>query len=366
MKYKQSLNFFLCFLSILVALFFYTSVSYAESPKEQFEKVKKNYYAQHVGKGKFADFWSPIPIQKYWNPVDFYEPPKTIQIVADAKACKDCHKGVTPGFYEGWKKSFHARLSELRKLKPEDKLYYKKEKLLEVEENLRSQGLLGKNENLKEVSCIYCHGGVGVKKVDHSKDLRLPDRASCGICHIKEFTEAESEKKQKWPHGQWPNGRPSHALDWHANIETAVWAAMPQREIAQGCDQCHYQQNKCDGCHTRHTFSTVEARKPEACATCHNGVDHNEFENYSLSKHGTVYQTQGHTWDWEVPLKNAISKGDYTAPTCQFCHFEYEGEFSHNLVRKVRWAFNPTPAIADNLGHKWFTERQDAWINTCQ
>ncbi|MGR8942424.1 MAG: multiheme c-type cytochrome, partial [Gammaproteobacteria bacterium] len=47
------------------------------------------------------------------------------------------------------------------------------------------------------------------------------------------------------------------------------------------------------------------------------------------------------------------------------CHFEYQGGYSHNLVRKVRWAFNPTPAIADNLGHSWFEDRKQAWVDTC-
>jgi hydroxylamine dehydrogenase len=194
----------------------------------------------------------------------------------------------------------------------------------------------------------------------------MPDRAQCGTCHTTEFAEAESEKEQEWPQGQWSKGHPSHAMDWKANVETAIWAGMAEREIAQGCDMCHYQQNKCDGCHTRHTFSAAEARQPEACSTCHNGVDHNEWENYLLSKHGTVYLTQGkQKWNFEVPLKDAITKGGYTAPTCQTCHFEFEGEYSHNLVRKVRWAFNPTQAIADNLNHPWFEDRKGAWQQTC-
>lgn len=335
--------------------------------KQQFEKAKKGYYEPRLsGKGSYEKHWEPMPIQKYWDPVNFYEPPKSINVIAEAKDCLNCHKGVTPGLHAAWQKSAHANLAGLRKLKPGDRLYYKKEKIAEVENNLRAQGLLGKDAQLKEVGCIDCHAGVGVKKVDHTKNLKLPDRAACGSCHLKEFVESESEKELKWPQGQWPDGRPSHALDYRANVETAIWAGMPQRAIAQGCDSCHYNQNKCDGCHTRHTFSAVEARKPEACSMCHNGVDHNEFENYQLSKHGTQYLTQGSRWDWEVPLKDAISKGGLTSPTCAYCHFEYEGEFSHNLVRKVRWAFNPTPEIANNLNHEWFTKRADSWVRTCQ
>lgn len=371
MKSKALVRFPFCLLFTFVALllcFSLFSLSAAQEPKEQFEKAKKAYYdPKFAGKGKFANLWKPLPIQMYWDPIDFYTPPppERVKGVSDAKECINCHKKESPGFYAGWKKSWHARLGELRKLKSGDRLYYKKQKLQEIEDNLRAQGLLGKQEELKEVSCIHCHGGVNVKQVDHAKNLRLPDRASCGVCHLKEFVESEAEKEQKWPQGQWPEGHPSHALDWRANVETAIWAGMSQRAIAQGCDGCHYNQNKCDGCHTRHTFSTVEARKPEACAICHNGVDHNEFENYQLSKHGTVYYTQGNTWDWEVPLKDAIAKGGQTAPTCAYCHFEYKGEFSHNLIRKVRWAFNPTPEIANNLGNEWFEKRQQAWVSTC-
>ena len=42
----------------------------------------------------------------------------------------------------------------------------------------------------------------------------------------------------------------------------------------------------CDACHTRHSFSVVEARQPQACQTCHMGFDHPQWEMYSTSKHG--------------------------------------------------------------------------------
>ncbi|MCI0667619.1 MAG: hydroxylamine reductase [Methylococcaceae bacterium] len=330
------------------------------------DDLKSRYYKEHPGKGKFSEHWQPIDIQKYWNPKDFYKPPASVPpIEASGKDCIGCHKALTPGAYHAWQKSAHARLNSIRMLDEKDSRFYKKEKLAEIEANLVRQGLLEENQMLDEVGCIDCHGKVGAESIDHVKELVMPDRAVCGTCHVQEFAEAESEKNQEWPQQQWGKGHPSHAVDWKANVENAVWAAMPQREIAQGCDMCHYQQNKCDGCHTRHTFSVAEARQPEACATCHNGADHNEFENYLLSKHGTVYQTQGRQWDFEVPLKDALGKGGYTAPTCQYCHFEFAGEFSHNLVRKVRWAFNPTPEIAKNLDHPWFEERKEAWTATC-
>jgi hydroxylamine dehydrogenase len=331
-----------------------------------YEALKEKYYADHPGKGKYTDLWEPIPIQQYWNPVSFYEPPNTVEGSFTAEECIACHQTTSPGWVHAWSDSSHANLDEIRNLEDGNPRFYKKAKLETIEKELQSRGVLAADEQLESVSCIDCHAGVGKTSMDHQTELKLPDRAMCGACHVQEFAEAESEKEQKWPQGQWPDGHPSHAMDWKANVETAIWAGMPQREVAQGCDMCHYQQNKCDGCHTRHTFSAAEARKPEACATCHNGVDHNEFENYMLSKHGVIYETMGKdNWNFEVQLKDHLTEGEYTAPTCATCHFEYKGEFSHNLVRKVRWGFNPTPEIADNLDHPWFEERKQAWVASC-
>ena len=338
----------------------------AIAAQPDFDQLRDKYYADHPGKGNFGDLWEPIAIQKYWNPIDFYTPPDTIQGKFTRGQCVDCHQGMTPGWVYAWRDSAHGNLDGIRTLDPEDSRFYKKAELERIEAHLASRGVLRPGEQLDEVGCIDCHGGVGSDAIEHHTELRMPDRAVCGECHLQQFAEAESEKEQTWPQGQWPQGHPSHAVDWKANVHTAVWAAMPQREVAQGCDMCHYQQNKCDGCHTRHSFSAAEARMPEACATCHNGVDHNEFENFMMSKHGAIYQTTGKMkWDFEVPLKDAMTKGGYTAPTCVWCHAEFEGEFTHNLVRKVRWGFNPTPAIADNLGHPWFEERKDSWVRTC-
>jgi hydroxylamine dehydrogenase len=351
---------------VLFGLVGFSGIGVAGTEMPDFEQLKKNYYDSHPGKGSHGAYWAPIPIQKYWNPKDFYQPPKTVQGEFGRNDCVSCHEAATPGAFHAWKQSVHGGLAAIRNLPDSDVRAYKKQKLAEVEANLARQGLLKQGQRLDQVGCIDCHGGVGKETVNHAENLVMPDRAACGTCHVGEFAEAESEKNQEWPQKQWGKGHPSHAVDWEANVENTVWAAMPQREVAQGCDMCHYQQNKCDGCHTRHSFSAAEARQPEACSTCHNGVDHNEFENFMLSKHGTQYQTQGKAkWNFEVPLKDAIAKGGYTAPTCQLCHFEYRGDYSHNLVRKVRWAFNPTPAIAENLGHSWFEDRKTAWVDTC-
>lgn len=337
------------------------------SPKDLYDALVKRYYdpEQGYGKGAFGDLWEPIPFTKYMNPHTFYEGPD-IDIVVERGECVECHETVTPGWVHSWQKSAHGNLDEIRNLPDDDSRAYKKELVDQVEANLHSMGLLPEGRTLAEVSCIDCHIGVGAESGNHKTDLILPDAAACGQCHLQQFAERESERDTlTWPQDQWPAGRPSHALSWQANVETAIWAGMAEREVAEGCTMCHTAQNTCNTCHTRHEFSVVAARKPETCAYCHNGVDHNEFENYMLSKHGINYATLGDSWDWEQPLSAGYEAANQTAPTCQTCHFEFNGEFSHNLVRKVRWGFNPMQSIADNLDHPWFEDRKEAWVQTC-
>lgn len=340
------------------------------SPKALHEALVKRYKdpAQGAGRGTLAKYWEPVPYSMYMDPASFYKPPTSMKEVATRQECVECHTDESPVWVTAWKNSTHANLDKIRNLKPTDATFYKKAKLEEVEKNLRSMNRLGANEKLKEVGCIDCHVDINTnKKADHAVDMRMPTADVCGVCHLAEFAERESERDTiTWPNDQWPKGRPSHALDWKANVEVAVFATMPQREIAEGCSMCHTNQNKCDSCHTRHEFSAAESRQPEACATCHSGVDHNNWEAYSMSKHGKMASMLGGKWNWNVQLKDAYTKGGQTAPTCAGCHFEYEGKYSHNVVRKVRWANYPAvPGVAENINSEWSEERLDAWVTTC-
>ena len=339
-------------------------------PKQLHEALVKRYLdpAQGAGKGKFAEYWEPLPFSKYLDPLSFYKPPTTVKDVATREQCVKCHTDESPGWVTLWKKSSHANLDKIRKLTPKDDTFYKKAKLEEIETNLRSLGKLGAKENLKEVGCIDCHVDINTKKAaDHRADLRMPTADVCGNCHLQEFAERESERDTiTWPQNQWPKGRPSHALDYRANVEVDVYAGMSQREIADGCTLCHTQQNKCDNCHTRHEFSVANSRKPEACGTCHSGADHNNWEAYNGSQHGLGYQASKDKWNFNVQLKDAVAKGGQSFPTCQSCHMEYQGKFSHNVVRKIRWANYPfVPGIRENIKSDWADKRLDAWVKTC-
>lgn len=347
-------------------LFAALGLSRNASPKELYDKLVERYRdpARGAGKGAFADLWEPIAISKYFDPATFYEPPD-VALVAKREECVTCHEKVNPGWVHSWAKSAHGNLQAIRALPAGDPRAYKKEIVAEVEANLRSMGLLGADQPLAQVSCIDCHVGVGRTEANHKTDLEMPDGATCGQCHLQQFAERESERDTlTWPQGQWPAGRPSHALSYRANVETAIWAAMQEREVAEGCTQCHTTQNTCNQCHTRHEFAAAEARRPEVCANCHNGVDHNEYENYLLSRHGILFQANAEKWDWNVRLADAYAHGQ-KFPTCQTCHMEFEGKYSHNMVQKVRWGFAPMKSIADNLGHPWFEKRKESWITSC-
>jgi hydroxylamine dehydrogenase len=342
----------------------------SSSPKQLHEALTKRYMdpGRGAGKGQYGQYWEPLPFSKYLDPLSFYKPPTSVKDVATREQCVKCHTDESPGWVTLWKKSAHANLDKIRKLTPKDDTFYKKAKLEEIEANLRSIGKLGEKENLKEVGCIDCHVDINTKKkADHRADLKMPTSDVCGNCHLMEYAERESERDTiLWPKNQWPRGRPSHALDYRANVETDIYAGMSQREIADGCTMCHTNQNKCDNCHTRHEFSVANSRKPEACGYCHSGADHNNWEAYNGSQHGLGYQGSKDQTNWNIQLKDAVAKGNQKFPTCQSCHMEYQGKFTHNTVRKVRWAnYTFVPGIREPVFGEWGQKRLDAWVKTC-
>jgi hypothetical protein len=80
----------------------------------------------------------------------------------------------------------------------------------------------------------------------------------------------------------------------------------------------------CDACHTRHLFSAREAQQPQACRTCHMGIDHPQWEMYSSSKHGVRFLLK----------QKGILPETVAAPTCQTCHMQ-EG----NHAVRTAWGF---------------------------
>jgi hydroxylamine dehydrogenase len=157
------------------------------------------------------------------------------------------------------------------------------------------------------VDCSTCHGSRHTHMSD-AKLAQMPTIETCAKCHPQQAAQFKAGK---------------HYLAWVAMTAMPMLTHQPTPVVAQGykgCSYCHkigyktaaerakyrYGNAECDACHTRHTFKKSEALDPRASQTCHEGFDHPQWEMWSTSKHGTI---------WEI--ERSRSK---RAPTCQTCH----------------------------------------------
>lgn len=168
------------------------------------------------------------------------------------------------------------------------------------------------------LDCSTCHGKAHQSAQDIDK-VQLPTEQTCEPCHQKQYD-------------QYMQGK--HSLAWVAMESMPKTGLQPHAYIQglKGCGGCHkigvrsVEQRTasrygsvCDSCHTRHRFSVDEARSPEACRTCHMGFDHPQWEMWSGSKHGIIFQRDG---------------SDSRAPACQTCHMP---EGNHAVM--TAWGF---------------------------
>ncbi|MBI4638040.1 MAG: c-type cytochrome [Candidatus Rokubacteria bacterium] len=215
-----------------------------------------------------------------------------------------------------------------------------------------------------QLTCASCHG------TNHDEIMTTKGRVPevvCGACHQQIFKDHVLDAGHSY--GPGPGGL---GINWERNIGVPHYKQMPRKVMEMGCDPCHAQagatdarywsetekkyvdtssltvRNGCIACHTRHAFSLEEARKPEACYTCHMGPDHPNYEAYMSSKHGSIYVARGKDWDWKEPLASAR----WEAPTCAYCHMLYVGQdgartASHNMTRKIIWGMGVQAATGE-------------------
>jgi hydroxylamine dehydrogenase len=209
---------------------------------------------------------------------------------AAAQDCLQCHGKVTPNIVSDWQLSKHSK---------------------------------------EGVACTECHGNQHMSAEDVGR-VKFATPETCASCHE---TQEQQFKKGK------------HALAWVAMeaMPTAHWQPMALMEGMKGCGGCHkiglkpepqvkdlmekgggFGLASCDACHTRHLFSAREAQQPQACRTCHMGIDHPQWEMYSSSKHGVRFLLK----------QKGILPETVAAPTCQTCHMQ-EG----NHAVRTAWGF---------------------------
>ncbi len=209
---------------------------------------------------------------------------------ATGKGCVACHEKTSPQIVSDWKLSRHSKV---------------------------------------DVDCTACHGAEHTTKDDVAK-AKLPTPDTCADCHDAQVAQFKKGK---------------HAFAWASvkAMPTFHYQPVAIREGLKGCGGCHklglkseaeqkdlakvsagFGNASCDACHTRHLFSKAEARRPEACQTCHMGFDHPQWEMYSSSKHG---------------VRNALRQQKAipetaAAPTCQTCHMQ-----AGNHEVRTAWGF---------------------------
>ncbi len=250
-----------------------------------------------------------------------------------AQECVACHKDVNPGIIRDWRDSRHGHVG---------------------------------------VSCLDCHQ---VEKdapnatqhetlvgTDIYISILVPP-SRCSQCHSVETEQFDNSGHFRAYRQIIPKDGLRVLTEVHEGRNNAEFGGAPAQT---GCMQCHGTEIKLDAdnrptndtwpnagigniypdgstgnctvCHTRHKFSIEEARKPEACASCHLGPDHPDIEIYNNTKHGQIYATEGDEWKWDS-APDAWEPGDYRAPTCAVCHMSGIGELqtTHNVSDRLYW-----------------------------
>ncbi len=278
-------------------------------------------------------------VQKQATPKFYKELVIKRNVSPDAAKCIECHSKKTPGIVDSWKlgKMAHASVScydchVVEKSSPMasqcsgikgTNIYISpmvSSKTCsrchpqEVEQFLQSgHAKLASApvvDNKKMINLIYNLEGGGFIGNKHGDSSNWASReAGCQMCHGGKVELGPDHKPVK---NTWPGG---------------VGTRYPDGSIGT-----------CTVCHTRHQFSVTEARKPEACASCHLGPDHPDIEIYMESKHGQIFATHGEEWEWDS-APDAWQPGDYTAPTCATCHMSGIGDLTttHNINERLKW-----------------------------
>jgi hypothetical protein len=279
----------------------------------------------------------------------------------EAVACIECHKKENPGIFTDWAHSRHAAAN---------------------------------------ITCLDCHKAEefdpDVSK-EHFKQYERSDQKFGTKEYKVPISAVVTPKDCSRCH---PDEAKQYSLSKHANTLEIIWKIDPwlnkgmnsDNERTNGCFHCHGtivklkdgkltpetwpsvgvgrinpdgSRGACTSCHTRHMFSVMEARKPEACGQCHLGPDHPQIEIFMESKHGDIYTAHGDNYNWDSAPGTWTAGVDYRGPVCASCHMSGVGTTltTHDVTERLSWElqapltvrpqdFKPFPAKTD-----WQVER---------
>ncbi len=253
----------------------------------------------------------------------------------EAVACIECHKQEHPGIFADWANSRHASAN---------------------------------------ISCYDCHKAeefdpdvsqAHYKQYERSdrpfgtKEYRIPVAGvvtpkDCSRCHPDEAKQYSRSKHANtleiiWKIDPWLNDgmnsdfeRISGCFHCHGTvleIEEGELSPETWPNVGVGRINPDGSRGACTSCHTRHRFSVMEARKPEACGQCHLGPDHPQIEIYMESKHGDIYTAHGDDYNWTAAPGTWSPGVDYRGPTCASCHISGAGTTltTHDVTERLSW-----------------------------
>ncbi len=162
----------------------------------------------------------------------------------------------------------------------------------------------------KRMTCASCHGKKHTSANDADKAV-LPTISTCKKCHKKQTKQYMSGKHAKGllPITAFPgfsHQQPQAFIDGQKGCNGCHNLGITDKGARDNEARKYYKYGMdCQNCHTRHAFTVVEAREPEACESCHTGFDHAQWEMWRASKHGAAYLTD---------------RKAHRGPTCQDCH----------------------------------------------
>lgn len=243
--------------------------------------------------------------------------------VSAGTTCVECHELETPGLFHDWAGSVHAKVG---------------------------------------VACYACHRPHAENPVFSKAHLDydavpvslVVTPGTCRGCHPEEAAQYRISKHANtleiiWKVDNWLIGGMNNAIErttgcyaCHGTvveIEDGRPVSGTWPNVGVGRKNPDGTLGSCSSCHTRHRFSVVEARKPEACDQCHLGPDHPQIEIYNESKHGTIYHAEGDQWTWRPDDGRWRVGRDYRAPTCASCHMSPTATVpgTHNASERLSW-----------------------------
>ena len=209
------------------------------------------------------------------------------------------------------------------------------------------------------VTCLDCHTPLeGQEALDHRGFTITTDvsAGNCAQCHATQYREFLRSRHAAPAYAAVTGPAPftaeqvAFAEQYHEGAvdrpPNALALLEGEAAITSGCVSCHQigapnddgSIGNCTACHARHQASLEVARSPETCGQCHMGPDHSQFEIYSESKHGILFNAMRPELDMGVDPEEMTAE-HMSVPTCATCHMSGLGTLgaTHDVGERLSY-----------------------------